>query len=154
MRVPESKVSAFHQDEAGDWVADLACGHAQHVRHRPPIESRPWVLTEEGRRARIGASFPCRYCRMPRIPAAASEYGRTAIFHGAAPAGLLKSHTTKEGVWGEIVVVAGRVLYVIESEEDASFVLTPDVTGTIAPRVPHHVEPEEDARFFVRFLRE
>jgi tellurite resistance-related uncharacterized protein len=65
---------------------------------------------------------------------------------------LLKSHTTKESVWGEIVVVAGRVLYVIESEEDASFVLRLGVTGTIAPLVPHHVEPEEDARFFVRFL--
>ena len=154
MPVPESKVRAFHQDEEGQWVAELECGHAQHVRHRPPIETREWVLTEEGRRGRIGAAFPCRYCLMPRIPGAASEYKRTATFDKATtPAGLLKSHTTKGGVWGEIVVVAGRVLYVIETEEDASFVLMPSVTGTIAPLVPHHVEPEEDARFFVRFLR-
>lgn len=154
MQLPESKVRGFHQDEEGHWVAELECGHAQHVRHRPPMETREWVLTEEGRRGRIGASFPCRYCLMPRIPDAVSEYKRTPTFDKTTtPAGLLKSHTTKEGVWGEIVVVAGRVLYVIEPEEGASFVLRPGVTGTIAPLAPHHVDPEDDARFFVRFLR-
>ena len=118
------------------------------------METREWVLTDEGRRGRIGASFPCPYCRMPRIPGAVSEYMRTATFDKATtPAGLLKSHTTKAGVWGEIVVIAGRVLYVIEPDEDASFVLRPGVTGPIAPLVPHHVDPEDDARFFVRFLR-
>lgn len=154
MRIPESRVRAFDQDEEGHWVAELECGHAQHVRHRPPMETREWVLTDEGRRGRIGATFPCRYCLMPKIPGAVSEYERTPTFDKTTtPAGLLKSHTTKAGVWGEIVVVAGRVLYVIEPEADASFVLRPGVTGTIAPLVPHHVDPEDDARFFVRFLR-
>jgi tellurite methyltransferase len=157
-RFPESKVRAFRQDEEGPWVAELECGHAQHVRHRPPMETREWVLTDEGRRGRIGASFPCRYCLMPRIPGTALEYKRTPTFDkSTTPAGLLRSHTTKEGVWGEVVVVAGRVLYVIEPviepEEGASFVLKPGVTGTIAPLVPHHVDPEDDAKFFVRFLR-
>ena len=153
MPVPESKVRAFHQDEEGAWVAELECGHAQHVRHRPPMETREWVLTEEGRQTKVGASFPCRYCLMPRTPTEASEYKRTATFDKATtPAGLLKSHTTKDDVWGEIVVVAGRVLYVIEPDEE-SFVLKPGLNGTIAPRVPHHVEPEDGARFFVRFLR-
>ena len=32
----------YHQDEQGDWVADLACGHGQHVRHQPPFVNRPW----------------------------------------------------------------------------------------------------------------
>ena len=36
----------FHQDEQGDWVAELECGHGQHVRHRSPWELRPWVLSE------------------------------------------------------------------------------------------------------------
>ena len=151
---PESPIRAFHQDEESHWVADLECGHSQHVRHRPPIEVREWVLTEEGRRGRIGASLPCRLCRMPRLPVAASEYKRTPIFDATTtPAGLRKSHTTKAGVWGEIVVLAGRVLYVIESEEDASFVLRPGVPGAIAPEAPHHVVPYDDARFCVRFLR-
>lgn len=151
---PESPIVGFREDDEGHWIAELACGHAQHVRHRPPIEVRPWVTTEEGRRGRIGARLPCRYCRMPRLPTGAAEYKRTATFDATTtPAGLRKRHTTKAGVWGEIVVLEGRVLYVIEDEEDASFVLRPGLPGAIAPEVPHHVEPYDDARFVVRFLR-
>jgi tellurite resistance-related uncharacterized protein len=69
------------------------------------------------------------------------------------PAALRARHTTKAGVWGEIVVVEGRVLYVIEDEKDASFVLRAGLSGPIAPGAPHHVEPYDDARFYVRFLR-
>lgn len=154
MTAPESAIVGFHRDEEGHWIAELACGHSQHVRHRPPIEVREWVVTEEGRRGRMGAGLPCRHCRMPRLPETVVEYKRTAVFDATTtPAGLRKSHTTKAGVWGEIVVEAGRVLYVIEDEADASFVLRPSVPGAIAPEARHHVEPYDDARFYVRFLR-
>ena len=87
-------------------------------------------------------------CRMPRLPAAVSEHKRTEVFDPATtPAGLRKSHATKAGVWGEIVVLEGRVLYAVENEGDASFVLRPGVPGAIAPGVPHHVEPQDGARF-------
>jgi hypothetical protein len=33
----------------GHWVAELECGHRQHMRHRPPFERREWVTTPEGR---------------------------------------------------------------------------------------------------------
>jgi len=55
-------IVGFHQDEHGDWVADLACGHGQHVRHHPPFASRPWVLTEAGRRAHVGTDLNCKQC--------------------------------------------------------------------------------------------
>ena len=55
-------IAGFHQDEAGDWVAELACGHTQHMRHRPPWQSRPWVMTEAGRAAKIGAPIDCPAC--------------------------------------------------------------------------------------------
>ena len=58
----ERALVGFDQDEAGEWVALLACGHRQHVRHRPPWRERPWVLTEEGRTARLGSSLECRIC--------------------------------------------------------------------------------------------
>lgn len=45
-----------------DWVAILDCGHRQHVRHNPPLERRPWVLSEEGRRAKLGYSLICVRC--------------------------------------------------------------------------------------------
>jgi hypothetical protein len=30
------KIVGFHLDERKDWVAELECGHQQHVRHNPP----------------------------------------------------------------------------------------------------------------------
>jgi Protein of unknown function (DUF3565) len=59
---PNRKIVGFHQDDAGDWVADLECGHTQHVRHNPPWQSRPWVTTPEGRASRIGTELPCAKC--------------------------------------------------------------------------------------------
>lgn len=59
---PPQPIVGFHQDEHGDWVADLACGHGQHVRHRPPWELRPWVTTEAGRRTHLGDILLCRRC--------------------------------------------------------------------------------------------
>ncbi len=32
------KTVGFHQDECFDWIADLECGHQQHVRHNPLSE--------------------------------------------------------------------------------------------------------------------
>jgi hypothetical protein len=55
-------IASFRQDEVGDWIAELACGHRQHVRHRPPFQLRPWVVSAEGRAAMIGAPLECRAC--------------------------------------------------------------------------------------------
>lgn len=56
------KIVGFHRDDRNDWVADLECGHAQHVRHRPPWINRPWIVTAEGRKSRIGAKLNCKKC--------------------------------------------------------------------------------------------
>jgi hypothetical protein len=62
---PEANVAViagFHQDDEGHWVAELSCGHGQHVRHNPPWQNRPWTQTETGRRARLGERLRCRKC--------------------------------------------------------------------------------------------
>jgi hypothetical protein len=56
------RITGFHQDEAQDWVADLDCGHRQHVRHNPPWMNRPWVVTAEGRQQFIGSTLNCKAC--------------------------------------------------------------------------------------------
>lgn len=52
----------YHQDEENHWVARLACGHFQHVRHQPPFINRPWVLTPETRAANLGQKLNCIKC--------------------------------------------------------------------------------------------
>lgn len=59
---PLRAIVGFHQDDEGHWVAELECGHGQHVRHDPPLVSREWVLTPAGRAARLGARLACRRC--------------------------------------------------------------------------------------------
>jgi hypothetical protein len=55
-------ISGFHRDAEGEWVAELDCGHAQHVRHRPPFQNRPWILSDAERASRIGSARDCPLC--------------------------------------------------------------------------------------------
>ncbi|WP_296127701.1 DUF3565 domain-containing protein [Pseudomonas sp. Ga0074129] len=52
----------FRQDEHGDWVAVLSCGHTQHLRHQPPWQNRAWVLDAQKRQAQLGKAFLCGWC--------------------------------------------------------------------------------------------
>jgi len=58
----QQSLVGYHKDEEDHWVAELECGHYQHVRHNPPIVSRPWVLTEEGRNNMLGYKLECKKC--------------------------------------------------------------------------------------------
>jgi hypothetical protein len=55
-------IVGFRQDHEGHWVADLECGHGQHMRHEPPWQVRPWVETAEGRARMVGSVLNCVLC--------------------------------------------------------------------------------------------
>jgi hypothetical protein len=55
-------ITGFHLDHETHWVAELECGHFQHVRHNPPWINRPWVLLHETRAEVIGQLLDCRKC--------------------------------------------------------------------------------------------
>lgn len=57
----------FHQDEELHWVADLACGHTQHVRHDPPWQNRAWAMTSEGRNNMLGVALECVKCESVKL---------------------------------------------------------------------------------------
>jgi hypothetical protein len=61
----QRKITGYHQDEEGHWVAELECGHGQHVRHNPPWINRDWVTTAEGRAAQLGEKLNCKLCDLP-----------------------------------------------------------------------------------------
>lgn len=58
----QQPITGFHQDDEDHWVAELACGHFQHVRHNPPWQDRAWVVTPEGRAGKLGFLLGCRKC--------------------------------------------------------------------------------------------
>lgn len=58
----KQKIIGYHQDEENHWVAQLECGHFQHVRHDPPWNIRLWVITNKGRNSMIGHQLNCVKC--------------------------------------------------------------------------------------------
>ena len=55
-------IVGYHLDDEGHWVAELVCGHGQHVRHDPPWQLREWVMSPEGRASRLGVALECVRC--------------------------------------------------------------------------------------------
>ncbi|MDN5938611.1 MAG: DUF3565 domain-containing protein [Salinisphaera sp.] len=58
----KSGIVAYHRDDEGHWVAELACGHFQHVRDQPPWCERPWLRTAAGRQDMLGFRLDCVKC--------------------------------------------------------------------------------------------
>lgn len=58
----QQPITGYHTDDEGHWVAQLACGHNQHVRHDPPWMHRLWVTNTDGREQMLGARLDCKKC--------------------------------------------------------------------------------------------
>jgi hypothetical protein len=71
-------ITGFHQDSDGEWVAELACGHSQHVRHRPPWQNRPWVTIPTEREAKLGTPIECSACDKQSRPMGSENTGAAA----------------------------------------------------------------------------
>jgi tellurite methyltransferase len=148
----DREIVGFELDERDDWVARLDCGHNQRVRHRLPFFNRPWVVTDEGRRSKLGSVLACVLCDHRELPAGFSCYKETPVFdQDTVPNGLHKDHATKPGVWGLICVREGQLLYTIDREEPVA--VTPLASGVLVPNVRHAVRAETLVRFHVAFYR-
>ena len=90
---------------------------------------------------------------MKTLPSGLKPYRRTETFTAnTVPAGLLRDHKTKAGVWGVIHITRGSVRYRISTTGD-TFKLTPETCGIVEPEVLHSVTLTEDAEFYVEFWR-
>jgi hypothetical protein len=58
----KQSITGYHKDEEDHWVAELECGHNQHVRHDPPLVNRHWVTSEQGRNSMLGYKLNCVKC--------------------------------------------------------------------------------------------
>jgi tellurite resistance-related uncharacterized protein len=90
---------------------------------------------------------------MIEIPSDVRAYRRTQEFtETSIPAGLLRQHSTKPGVWGRIVVLEGTLIYRI-LDVPSTAVLSPACAGVVVPEILHEVEAQGPVRFYVEFLK-
>lgn len=147
-------IIGYHLDHEGDWVAELSCGHGQHVRHRPPFTIREWAVTPEGRASRLNQLLDCPWCDGRQIPNGHVVYRRTPVFTDATiPAGLRSKHSTKAGVWGRLRVQHGTIAYVVDGPPETRQVLAAGESVVIVPELQHRVEALGPVEFYVEFLR-
>ena len=146
------QIIAFHLNPENDWVADLDCGHGQHVRHNPPFENRVCTTSETGRKSKLGVMLNCVRCEELELPQNFIPYKKTAVFDAdSVPTALTLSHSTKAGVWAKIHVLEGQLSYVIADPISKEFVLDPAFIGIVTPEILHHVRPHGPVRFYVEF---
>ncbi|MGI9290353.1 MAG: DUF1971 domain-containing protein [Gammaproteobacteria bacterium] len=89
---------------------------------------------------------------MKVLPDNVTAYKRTPEFNeGSVPKGLLRSHETKAGTWGKIVVLEGVLQYRILEPELEELKLSPETYGVVEPTIAHEVEPLGPVRFYVEF---
>jgi len=92
---------------------------------------------------------------MKELPSTVSAYRQTPVFdENSVPAGLLKSHSTKTGVWGKIIVLEGKLIYRILEPDVEEILLTPETAGVVEPTFKHEVVPVQGVRFYVEFYRQ
>jgi tellurite resistance-related uncharacterized protein len=151
-------IEGFHQDELGDWVAELSCLHGQHVRHRPPFFDRAWVTSSEGRAEHIGAPIDCPLCDRTELPDGLVHVRTAGPFDAATlPPALRRAHLVAEHTWGLLRVLTGSVEFTIETHPRATVTIAAGGEQPIPPGVPHALRldgPVELAvDFFVRPAR-
>lgn len=132
---------------ATDRQLDLAREMAGYVSPRPGFTQHP--LTIQAATQMTGLVERAGQFRAP--PLAPAPYKRTAVFdENTLPAGLRKEHRTKQGVWGVIRVLDGRVRYKVLKPQ-SEVILEPGHPGLVLPDQPHFVEPLGAARMQVEF---
>ena len=147
-------ITGFHRDDERDWVAELDCLHTQHVRHRPPFQERPWVLTEAGRAERVGTELDCPLCDRAELPEGlivertAGPFDETTL-----PAGLRRAHRIPAGTWGRLRVLEGSVGFWMGTAVAVERRLDAGQTQPIPPEVSHEVRSRGPVRLVVELLR-
>ena len=146
-------IVGFHQDDDGDWVAELSCWHNQHLRHRPPFQDRRWVLDEVERAARIGAGLDCPHCDRAELPEGLRLVRTAGPFDaGTLPPGLRKDHRVAEGTWGCLRVQEGSVWFAMAGDPPLEVRVGAGGSQPIPPGVAHALTLDGPVVLTVEFL--
>ena len=148
----QRSIVGFHQDDDGDWVAELSCLHTQHLRHRPPFQERAWVLDDAERAARIGAELSCPLCDRAEMPDGLVLARTAGPFDEATmPAGLRTWHRVADATWGCLCVLEGSLTLTFDLAPPLEIRLEEGARQPIPPGLRHLVALDGPARFAVEF---
>lgn len=91
---------------------------------------------------------------MKELPPNVSAYKKTKVFtEETIPLGLLQNHQTLPEVWGKIVILKGKLEYVIEAGEGEVVCLDDEKFGVVEPQILHHVKAIGPVEFYVEFYK-
>lgn len=146
-------ITGYGIDEENDWFAYLSCGHRQHVRHRPPFTSRPWVTTKSGRDNMLGWLLNCVRCDRLKWPDGLIWQQRSEEFtEKDITAALARSNVNAPDVWVRIVVTSGLLRYRIP-ELGITTTLSTDNPDIVPPEAPHEIKSAGPVTFTLEFWR-
>lgn len=151
--IVERSIAGYHQDGRANWVAELDCGHNQHLYHRPPFQLRPWVLEVSARTDHLGTPIDCPLCDRAELPEGLRLARRSPEWVEATlPAALKRAHRVAGGHWGRLLVLEGRVLFRAATSPPIERCLAAGASQPIPPTVSHDVTAEGPCRLMVEFL--
>ena len=149
----ERVICGFHRDEEDDWVAEISCGHDQHIRHRPPFQLREWIADAVGRDSRVGTPIECTLCDRAELPLGLRPLWSTPVWdEHSVPHGLLRSHTVYPRTWARIVVRDGELRFTASTKPRIDVVLGASDVQAIPPDMEHEMHPVGPVHFSVQFL--
>ena len=96
----------------------------------------------------------CWVDRLRALPQGLTAYRQTPEFtEQTVPAGLLRDHSTKVGVWGLIHVTAGELIYRLTASGEELRLAPTSPPAVIEPEALHSVELAGAVTFYVEFWR-
>ena len=89
------------------------------------------------------------------LPAGLEKYSNSPVFtENTLPQALLKTHSTKAGVWGLAKVLAGSICYVPGNDIGEALLLQAGNWVVIRPQESHRVEICGPVNFQIEFFRQ
>lgn len=90
---------------------------------------------------------------MKELPTHVEKYKQTKVFtEKTVPKGLLNNHQTMQSVWGKIVVISGKLNYIIEETNEVNLIDEKNA-GIIEPQAFHRLEMLGEVEFYVEFYK-
>ena len=147
-------IVGFRQDDAGDWIAELACLHRQHIRHQPPFLERPWVMDASERAARIGSDWDCPLCDRAEPPEGlrVARGRRVLSMPSPCPPDSVRTHRVGAGTWGRLRVLDGSVGFLMDTDPPITRRMIVGDEQHIPPGVAHQLSVDGPLRLTVEFL--